>query len=236
MHNYFTDNLKGDIFELSEKNYHHLKNVIKININEKIVCVYNSNKYLCKIVEISNEIYYAKIEKKLEFEESYIEINLIVGIIREQKWDFILQKATELGVTKIVPVEFKRNVVKIDFKKEENKISRWTNICKSSAEQSKRNFVPIIEPVIRNLNELVKYKADLNLVCWEEEKKLTFKKELKNKFSSISIVIGPEGGIERDELDLLKKIGYKSITLGENIMRAETVPLFIISCIKYEKS
>ncbi|WP_339021595.1 16S rRNA (uracil(1498)-N(3))-methyltransferase [Spiroplasma endosymbiont of Atherix ibis] len=235
MHSFFLKKINFDVFEIENEDFHHIKNAIKLKVNEQIICVYENQKYLCTISSILENSYLAKIVSKINFSEKNYKVNLIIGLIREQKWDFVLQKTTELGVDTIIPVEFKRNVVKIDPKKQENKINRWLSICSSAAKQSKRSSIPKITNLVKDLSELNKYKADLNLVCWEEEKNNFVKTELKKEFKTINIVIGPEGGISVDEIDKLKSMGYIMVSLGDNIMRAETVPLFLLSCLNYEK-
>ncbi|QHX36583.1 16S rRNA (uracil(1498)-N(3))-methyltransferase [Spiroplasma sp. BIUS-1] len=235
MHSFFIDKINLDTFEIKNDDFHHIKNVIKLKENEQIFCIFENEKYLCNISKITEDTCVAKIIDKVSSNNKQYEVNLILGIIREQKWDYVLQKATELGVDKIIPVEFKRNVVKIESKKEDSKINRWISICQSAAKQSKRTSIPKIMNVVKDLNELDKYKSDLNLVCWEEEKNNFIKKEIKKEFSSINIVIGPEGGISSEEISKLNSIGYNNVSLGDNIMRAETVPLFVLSCINYEK-
>ncbi|AUB31455.1 RsmE family RNA methyltransferase [Spiroplasma floricola] len=235
MNSFFLKKINSNVFEIENEDFHHIKNVIKLKINEQIICVYENQKYLCTISDILENSCLAKIISKINFSQKKYKVNLIIGLIREQKWDFVLQKATELGVDTIIPVEFKRNVVKIDPKKQESKINRWESICSSAAKQSKRNSIPEIMNIVKDLSQLTKYKADLNLVCWEEEKNNFIKNEFKKKFKTVNIVIGPEGGISSDEIVKLKSMGYIMVNLGDNIMRAETVPLFLLSCLNYEK-
>ncbi|AGR42036.1 RsmE family RNA methyltransferase [Spiroplasma diminutum] len=236
MHSFFLDKMVFNHFEIINEDFHHIKNVIKLKENEKIICVFNDEKFLCSIKEINTNSCKAEIISKFIDEKKDYKVNLILGIIREQKWDFVLQKATELGADCIIPVEFKRNVVKIDIKKEINKISRWYSICENAAKQSKRNNIPRIKPIIRKLEDLKEYNSDLNLICWEDDNSNFIKNEIKNSFETINIVIGPEGGISEQEVNLLNKMGYKSVNLGNNIMRAETVPLYVLSCLNYEKN
>lgn len=235
MHRYFIDRKISEDFLIENDNFHHIKNVIKLKIGEEIVCIFQEKSYMCTLKEITTNTAIAQIKVAIESIKNNITKILILGIIREQKWDFVLQKATELGVDIIIPVEFKRNVVKIDSKKEETKIKRWTKICEDASEQSYRNSIPIITSVIRDLKKLEEYKSEINLVAWENETRCNIKDEIKKPFKSISIVIGPEGGIEEKEIKILNNIGFKNVTLGKMILRAETAPLFIMSNIIFEK-
>ncbi|QBQ07587.1 16S rRNA (uracil1498-N3)-methyltransferase [Spiroplasma gladiatoris] len=223
-------------FIIENKDFHHIVNVIKLKIGEKIFCIYNNKKYLCSIETIEKNYIIANIINEVLHNNQQIKINLIVGLIREQKWDYILQKSTELGVDKIIPVEFKRNVVTIDQRKLQNKITRWNEICLSAAKQSKRVSIPKVCEVVKNLDELKNYLGELNLVAYENNKDMSLKEYLKSEFNTISIVIGPEGGFETKEISQLKKLGFNIIGLGQNILRAETACLYFVSTIIYEKT
>lgn len=235
MHRYFVKNFDGMNFLLDQENHHHIKNVVKLSINDEVVCIFEGVSYLCTLSEISDKETYATKKEKLDTNTNNVKKILILGIIREQKWDFVLQKATELGVDIIVPVEFKRNVVKIDDKKMLAKVQRWSKICEDAAEQSYRNTIPLITDVVRNISDLKQYISDINLAAWEEESDMSYKEYINQKFKSISFIVGPEGGIEPKEIQKLNELGFKTVTLGKNIMRAETVPLFIMSVLNFVK-
>ena len=148
--------------------------------------------------------------------------------------DFLLQKATELGADEIIPIISERTVVKID-KKNTNKISRWIKICKEASEQSHRMNIPKIHEII-NLKGLSDVKANAKIVCNTNEMSKNIKKVLQDvkKSDTMIIVVGPEGGFSDNEINYLLENGFISTTLGENILRAETVPLYILSVINYE--
>ena len=148
--------------------------------------------------------------------------------------DFLLQKATELGVDEIIPVISERTVVKIDNKKD-NKISRWEKIMKEASEQSHRFDIPKMHD-ITSLKGLVNVNADIKIFCNTNEMSKNIKKVLQDskKSGTILIVVGPEGGFSDAEVDFLSNNGFVSVTLGSNILRAETVPLYLLSVINYE--
>ena len=162
-----------------------------------------------------------------------IEKVLIIPLLKENKMDLILQKSTELGVNKIIPVMMERSIIKLDSDKEIKKIERWAKICKEASEQSKRVDIPVITEV-KSLKDLESIDGN-KIVCSTKEKENTIKKFLsKNDIKKINIVIGPEGVISPKEEEYLNSIGFTSISLGENIMRVETVPMFILSVLNYE--
>ncbi|QGS51833.1 RsmE family RNA methyltransferase [Spiroplasma tabanidicola] len=234
MFSFFVEKKSNNNFVIEDKDFHHIVNVVKLKIGEEIFCINNQIKYLCEIKEIQKDYLIATIKKEVLLDQNNVQVNLIVGIIREQKWDYVLQKATELGVTNIIPVQFKRNVVLIDDKKVETKIKRWQEICISAAKQSKRTTVPNVQSVIKDINDLKNIKADLNLIAYEDNKINSLKNYLQNNFNTINIVVGPEGGFEKKEVDFFIQNGYSEVSLGSNILRTETACLYLLSAIFYE--
>ncbi len=154
--------------------------------------------------------------------------------------ELIIQKGTELGVNEFIPVAFKRSIVKISGKDELKKIDRWNKIAEVAAKQSGRDIVPKVTNIenIKNVcNEIKNY--DIVLLAYELEENNYVKNELlqlKNKKEKykIAVIIGPEGGIAPEEVEVMKSNGAKVISLGKRILRTETVALQISSIIMYE--
>ena len=145
---------------------------------------------------------------------------------------FVLQKATELGVDKIIPILTTRSVVKIK-EHQEHKLNRWYRICKEASEQSKRLDIPFIEKITK-IEDLK--LSGFKIVLSTKEKDMTIKKVLKNNLNcdKIIMVVGPEGGLTDQEEKALNELGFVSVTLGQNIMRVETVPICLLSILNYE--
>ena len=157
--------------------------------------------------------------------------------------ELIIQKSVELGANAIIPVAMKRCVVKIDSKDENKKMCRWQKIAESAAKQSGRNEIPEIRHIatVEKISNLIN-KYDSLIVAYENEKNNTIKRELlklkdilqeKGKIN-IALIIGPEGGLEEKDVELLKQSGAKIVTLGNRILRTETVALNMLSVIRYE--
>lgn len=234
MQRYFTDKLKDNVFTLNNDDYYHIKTVMRMNECDNIEVVYQKEVYLCSLEFNDNNIIIHK-EKKVDSKELLNkEIILVIPLLKETKMDYILQKATELGVTKIIPVEMERSIIKLDKGKEEKRIERWTRICKEASEQSMRVTIPVITEVkkLTELNDIDGAK----MLCSTVEKQNTIKMFLQSikNYDKIIIVVGPEGGISPKEEALLNKQGFISVTLGNRIMRVETAPLFVLSTINYE--
>ena len=229
MQRYFSEVKKDNLFLLKDEDLYHIKTVMRMNINDEIEVVYEQKVYICKL----DKNYNAIIEKVIE-DNKIKKINyvLCVPILQEQKMSFILQKATELGVDLIIPILTARSMVKVKDK-ENKKIERWKRICKEASEQSKRVTIPEVSEI--------KKITDLNLdglkfVCSTKEKDNTLKKVLKNnlKCDKIIMVVGPEGGLTLDEENKLIDLGFIPTSLGDNILRVETAPLYLLSVLNYE--
>lgn len=220
----------------------HITQVLRAKKGEKmLICnKENGQSYLTTIEHIDADFVLCNIESKIETStESKIEVSIFQGLPKADKMEYIIQKNTEIGVKKIIPVIMKRCIVKWDEKVAVKKIERWQKIIQSAAEQSKRDYIPKIEyPItIKELCQKIS-EFDLVLLAYEEEQKNTLKAELKKiKLADgikIGMIIGPEGGIDKEEVNLLKEAGAKVITLGKRILRTETASIVIMSNIIYE--
>ena len=234
MQRYFSSKLSNNYLYLNDDDIYHIKTVMRMNDLDKIEIVYNNKLYICIIEDIKNNIKF-KIEKEIDNINSNLPfITLIIPFLKETKMDLILQKATEMGVSEMILCPMERCMVKMDDKKLESKIIRWKRICKEASEQSKRLTISNIKTV-KSINELKNLEGH-NFTCSTQEKVKNIKKVLKTIKSCdrINLVIGPEGGISEKEENILNSIGFTSISLGNLIMRVETVPLFLMSIIDYE--
>jgi 16S rRNA (uracil1498-N3)-methyltransferase len=170
-------------------------------------------------------------------EEKRAKITLVVSPIKGPRMDWLMEKATELGADRIVPTIFRRTVVRFQDEEKE-KCERWKRIMIEASRQSGRFSVPeLLPPVaLRNIAPHIEECKD-RWVLWEQEKERTMKDLFAGEHNgSICIAIGPEGGIEASEVDQLKEMGFLPCTLGQNILRAETAPLVVLSVILYELS
>ena len=234
MQRYFSDKLKDNKFELREDDMYHITRVMRMTSGDKIEVVCNENVYLCCLESVNNKLEVKVISVSEKEEKEIREKVVIIPLLKEAKMDLILQKATELGVDKIIPVVMERSIIKLERDKEVKKLERWSKICKEASEQSMRLNIPVINNV-KTLKELENLDG-LKIVCSTKEKKNSIKLFLQSHktYDRINIVIGPEGGLSPKEEDYLNSIGFESVTLGEQIMRVETVPMYILSVINYE--
>ena len=231
---YFTNKKVDNEFILNEDDLYHIKTVMRMKDNDQIIVVMDKKAYLCCLENVKDNIKIIIKNELPKVDYNTPDVTLIIPILKEQKMDLILQKSTELGVSKIIPIITKRSIVKVNESSQDKKIDRWRRIVKEASEQSHRVEIPEVLP-IRTIDQL-KDLDGFNLVCSTKEKVKNIKLVMKNvkTCDKINLVIGPEGGLDELEEERLNKMGFESITLGNRIMRVETVPLFLLSVINYE--
>lgn len=240
MHRFFVE--KEQIFdstiEILGSDVKHIKDVIKLRLKENIEISSNGFTYFCEIHSISKDKIIATIvDKKKGNNESLVEIILYQGLAKGSKMDMIIQKGTEIGIKEFYPIATNRSIVKIkDIKKEGSKVDRWKNIADEAAKQSKRDYLPKVNSVISFEEMIFLLKGENNIIVpYEDEKANSMKNELqKISNDKIHIIIGPEGGFEIDEIEKLKSIDAKIVTLGPRILRTETAGIVAATIALYE--
>ena len=231
MQRYFTQTKKDNHFELTSDDIHHITNVMRMGEGSLIEVVYQERLYLC---ELTNQNH-AHIKEEIVVDEQKTPvIALIIPFLKEQKMDLILQKGTELGVSEFIIIETERSIVKLDEKKANSRLVRWSKICKEASEQARRLTIPSV--VIQRDKDRLFDLVGTKIICSPTEREYSIKKLLKNvtNCDRINIVIGPEGGFSLEEEIYFEKKGFAKVSLGTNIMRTETVPIFLSSIISYE--
>lgn len=231
MQRYFAKEIVNDNIILYESDMHHIKNVMRMKENDIVEVIFDKKLYLCTLDNNYNLIINNVINENNEFDKKII---ALIGLTKEQKMDLILQKLTELGVSKIIPVNMERSIVKLDNKRMEKKLVRWNMICKEASEQSKRNSIPIVSDVI-DFKDIKNINADLKLACSVSEKDNMISKYLMgNNYNSICFVIGVEGGLSLREEEYLKSCNFTLVSLGNMVFRMETASIYMASIINYE--
>lgn len=231
MQRYFVSDKINNNFVLKDTDIHHIKNVMRCKVNDKIEVVYERRVYVCNI-DCLEPLLLSIINIFDEDRSSLVNLEIAVALVQEQKFDLILQKLTELGVSKIIPVKTERSIVKIDKKKEVKKKTRWEMICKEASEQSKRVSIPVVDDII-SLKELVNYGSELKLICSLNENTKELDEYLKFNVKDILFVVGPEGGFSAKEEKFLLENKFMPVTLGKRVMRVETAVMYIASVVNY---
>ena len=165
-------------------------------------------------------------------------IYLFQGLPKADKLELIIQKAVELGVYQVIPVETKRSNVKLDEKKAKAKTARWQQISEAAAKQSKRGIIPeVTEPMSFSKALKLAETMDVKLIPYELAEGMEKTRRLIENIKpgqSIAIFIGPEGGFDEAEIQAAEEAGIEPITLGRRILRTETAPLAILAWLGYQ--
>lgn len=238
MFNFFID--KADVNNgkaiIKGKDYNHIKNVLRMKEGEEILLSYDKTSSLAKISQITEEIIVCNVVyENYANTELPVNIHLFQGLPKSDKLELIIQKAVELGVSTITPVEMSRSIVKIEDKKKASKVERWQAISESAAKQSKRTVIPKVLDIIPYKLALEKALSyEHVLVPYENEKGMIETDNALNAIKAkenVAIFIGPEGGFSDEEIALAKEKGAKIISLGKRILRTETAAITAISMV-----
>ncbi len=233
------DQVKDGYIFVEGSDVNHMKNVLRMRIGEEVTVSDGNNlQYLCEVDRYEEEEAILKIveENGVDTELSS-RIYLFQGLPKQDKMEMIVQKAVELGAYQVVPVATKRCVVKLDDKKAKKKVERWQEISKSAAKQAGRGYIPEVSGVL-SFKEALKFASELDVVLipYELAKGMTETKQLISEIKpgqSVGIFIGPEGGFEKEEVELAMEHGAKAITLGKRILRTETAGLTTLSVLMF---
>jgi len=229
-----------EIIELPKDVTHHVLHVFRHNMEKPITVTGSDNR--CGTYQITEEVDGKAQAKLIEYVEgnlaSYRTI-LVQSLLKGEKLEWVLQKATELNVDTIYLVPTANCVAKYDEKKLQSKVNRWEKIMLEAAQQCGRNHLPTLVVGETLLQALDIESEALKLVAYENEAGQTIKDVLKTLHSDKSVTdvlicIGPEGGYQEKEINAIIKYGGKSVSLGNTILRAETAAIGSLAMIRYE--
>lgn len=233
------ENLRERQIIITGDDVNHIKNVLRMNVGEQVAISCGKGvDYLCRIAYLAEQEIGVDIEEERPaVTELPVEITLFQALPKKDKMEYVIQKAIELGASRIVPVKAKRCVVKLDDKKEQKKVTRWQAIAEAAAKQSGRGIIPEIHPVMAFEQALSLAKEmETILIPYEladnmAESVKMMKMAAEGK--SIAIFIGPEGGFERSEVELAIAHNAVPISLGKRILRTETAGLAALSVLMF---
>ena len=218
---------------LEDDDIFHLTRVMRAKVGEKIEVVNEGVVYLAQINRFK-PLEIDVVRRLKENNELPNNIILIAALLKGEKMDLVLQKATELGVSEIVLLQTERTIVKFKKDEKEVKMKRFNLILKEAAEQSRRSIVPHLFRVI-TLDHLSDIDAEVKMIAYEEEAGPTnsFNKivDAIKPGQKIAVLIGPEGGFAEHEVEIALHHGFKKVSLGKRILRAETAAFYALSVI-----
>ena len=230
------EELSGDFLVLTGENADHAK-VLRLKCGENVlVCDGNGLECVCTVSDVSSgQIGLVVQNRQASKSEAAVKVSVYMAFPKGDKLEHVIQKATELGACEIVAFPSARCVSRPDEKSLKKKIERWQKIAASAAEQSGRGVVPQVV-VLGSYREALDRarKADTAILFYENEKATTLKMVLEAKpFQTVSLLTGPEGGLEQREVEMAQQSGLHICTLGSRILRCETAPLCALSAVMY---
>jgi 16S rRNA (uracil1498-N3)-methyltransferase len=235
MQRYFIDKdlFKDEELILTDSNAHHIKDVMRYKKSDKLIInTFKGKVFLAEITDFMKKEVVVKIIEEIKSDYKPLNLDLGISLIKKDNFELILQKTTEIGIKKIIPLKTERSIIKIDdFSK---KKQRYETIIKEASEQSERSILPIIDDYSDiSLLDLIDY--DHKFVCYAREDSLTINEALKlvKPSENVLVLIGPEGGFSLAELTELTKKGFVSVSLGKTILRAETAAIYVASIFRF---
>lgn len=219
--------LENTTHTLNEKAHHHIARVLRLSAGDTVF-IFNGrgDEAEAQISEASKKSTTINILHAInENRESPLKIHLFQALLRNEKMDWVMQKAVELGVNEITPIITTYGQIKLSDERKEKRIMHWEEVIKSAAEQCWRNQLPALNPII-NFNNVIPSLNSPSFILHPHAESNTI--DLNNR-TSINLFIGPEGGFSEEEVAFAKQHGVKALQLGPRILRTETAALTALS-------
>ena len=223
--------LPGQAVQLTDRQRHYLVNVLRITEGEEFIGLDSAGG--AHVLRLESYTGQAMVVRKLEeaCREPQLAVRLCLPLLKGDKLDLVVQKSVELGVSYIDIYSAQRSVVKGGNL--EKKLSRWQRIALEATRQCQRQSVPILRGLLTLTDIAV---TGPGVFAWEEEKEQRFKTVLAQESGNkLVLLTGPEGGLTREEAVLLTAAGWKAVTLGPRILRAETAAIAMLTCTMFAK-
>ena len=218
---------------------HHIARSLRMaEGDEAIVCDGEGGEYRCTLERIRDDQCVCRIIESLDTKtESPMEITLCMAYPKGDKLEVVIQKAVELGASRIIPFESSRCIKRPKAEKAEKQTARLERIAEEAAKQCGRSRIPTVtQPMSYQQMLREATGSTISLFCYENEDGLTVKDIIKGKErpESVAVIVGSEGGFSREEVEEAKACGCISVSLGNRILRCETAPSFMLSALSYE--
>ena len=224
-----------DTMVLSGENAQHAK-VLRLKEGEIIlVCDGQGQECVCRVSQTAPETVLSVEDRRSSVSEPVVDVSVYVAFPKADKLEHVIQKATELGAREIIAFPSSRCVSRPDEKSLKKKLERWQKIALSAAQQSGRGRIPQVL-VLNSFSAALSRAAqsDRALLFYENEDAYTLKMALEGSYRTVSLMVGPEGGLEEAEVSQAQEAGLKICSLGKRILRCETAPLCALSAVMYD--
>ena len=229
MHRFFADEngVMNGLARLEESDANHALRVLRLEAGAQVHLFSGGKAYLAEIADTSGGVS-VRVLEEIQSPEATLRVTLYQGVPKGDKMDYIVQKCTEAGVHRIVPVNMPRSVARLDAG-DGKKLARWNRIAREAAKQAFRPVTPEVAPPVsmKQLPALLRQHA-LALVPWEDARDGSLRQLITPETADLAVVIGPEGGMSPEDVAPLLDAGAKAVTLGPRIFRTETAGLAAI--------
>lgn len=224
----------GSVFELDDSAHHHLFTVLRSGEGEEII-IFNGHgeSWRAQIKELTRKRGQIELLQQIsEQTESALNIHLAQAVSKGDRMDFVMQKATELGVKEITPVLTERGNVKLDSDRWEKKIAHWNQIIIHACEQSGRSTLPVLNPVVDLSLWFTQLKDGLRFILSPHASEPL---STLSTPTDVTLLIGPEGGLTEQEIHFAtERFQFQAIQLGPRVLRTETAAVVALSVLQYQ--
>jgi len=231
----------GRPVELGEDHIRYIRNVLRLGEGDPLILFSGQGvEYGAVIRTVSRDAVVADIVDRKDIGDSGIRITLAQAMPKGPKMDFIIQKAVELGVSRVIPFDSSRSIPKLSGDKARSRTARWQKIALEACRQCGRGDIPEIME-IRAFYEMIEMpgESDLKLILWEEESGVGIRDVLRNEPSQSTggffVIVGPEGGFSKEEVEAARRKGCLSVSLGHRVLKVETAAIAILAILQYER-
>lgn len=235
MPRFFTNEIDENNITLTGSGAVHVGRSLRMKPGEPLTVCCGGIDYNCEISEITSDTVYLSLKEKVVCAaEPNIEVTLFQAVPKMDKLEYIIQKSVELGVSRIVPMLTRRCVSRPDERDFAKKLARLNKIAAEAAKQSGRGIIPQVTPIVsyKNALEMMK-KLDQNVLLYEEEGGVSFGEVDLTGAKTVGLVIGSEGGFDREEAEACTAVGAAQVWLGKRILRCETAPITALSILMF---
>ena len=235
MPRFFTNEIDENNITLTGSDAVHVGRSLRMKPGEPLTVCCGGIDYNCEISEITSDTVYLSLKEKVVCAaEPNIEVTLFQAVPKMDKLEYIIQKSVELGVSRIVPMLTRRCVSRPDERDFAKKLARLNKIAAEAAKQSGRGIIPQVTPIVSYKNALEMMKElDQNVLLYEEEGGVSFGEVDLTGAKTVGLVIGSEGGFDREEAEACTAVGAVQVWLGKRILRCETAPITALSILMF---
>lgn len=235
MPRFFTNEIDENNITLTGNDAVHVGRSLRMKPGEPLTVCCGGIDYNCEISEITSDTVYLSLKEKVVCAaEPNIEVTLFQAVPKMDKLEYIIQKSVELGVSRIVPMLTRRCVSRPDERDFAKKLARLNKIAAEAAKQSGRGIIPQVTPIVSYKKALEMMKElDQNVLLYEEEGGVSFGEVDLTGAKTVGLVIGSEGGFDREEAEACTDVGAAQVWLGKRILRCETAPITALSILMF---